>query len=213
MIAAALPHLTGEERDRAAIAAVRYFAAAENFLETKETRAIALGGLSGSGKTTLGAAIAQSIGQPPGAVHLRSDIERKTLAGADETHRLPAESYTQAASAAVYDSLRGKAARVLSTGYSVIVDAVHDRPADRTAIAAVTAKVGVPFSGIWLDAPLEVLVDRVKTRTGDASDASEKVVRLQANHDVGSVRWTHLDSTGHAGQRIEEALQALQAVP
>lgn len=213
VIAASLPHLAGGARDHAAADAGRYFAAAERFLETKKARMIALGGLSGSGKTTLGAAIAPSIGQPPGAVHLRSDIERKILAGVDETHRLPAECYTQAASAAVYASLRAKARLVLATGYSVLVDAVHDRPAEREAIAATAAETGVPFSGIWLDAPVETLVDRVRARAGDASDATESVVRLQAGHALGPICWTRLDAAGEPGQRAEAALQVLQALP
>lgn len=211
--AATLPHLAGEARDRAAAAASRYFAAAERFLETKEARLVAVGGLSGSGKTTLAAAVAPFIGQPPGAVHLRSDIERKILAGVDETHRLPAESYTEAASAALYAALRAKAKLVLATGYSAIIDAVHDRPEERRAIAATATEVGAPFAGIWLDAPVETLVDRVRARTGDASDATEEVVRRQAGLDVGPIGWTRLDAAGDLDQRADAALQVLQAGP
>ena len=54
---------------------------------------MAVGGLSGTGKSTLAAALANAIGRAPGAVHLRSDIERKRLCTVDEYERLPAEAY------------------------------------------------------------------------------------------------------------------------
>ena len=186
VIAASLPHLDSDERTAATADALRYFAAAERFLEPHSPRLVAIGGLSGSGKTTLAAAIAPFVGRPPGAVHLRSDIERKLLAGIDDTDRLPADSYTQAASDAVYETLRRKAGLVLAASQSVIVDAVHERFGEREAIEATAASAGVPFSGIWLDAPVDVLVDRVRARTADASDATEQVVQLQARRDIGS---------------------------
>ena len=64
-------------------------------------RLVAVGGLSGSGKTTLAATLAPWFGAAPGALHLRSDLERKRLAGARELERLPASAYTRGASAAV----------------------------------------------------------------------------------------------------------------
>ena len=48
---------------------------------------------------------APNLGAPPGALHLRSDVLRKTLAGVGELERLPPESYTATASAAVYAEL------------------------------------------------------------------------------------------------------------
>ena len=150
VIAASLPHLDSDERTAATADALRYFAAAERFLEPHSPRLVAVGGLSGSGKTTLAAAIAPFVGRPPGAVHLRSDIERKVLAGVDETDRLPADSYTQAASDAVYELLRRKAGLVLAAGQSVIVDAVHEHPAEREAIEATAGSPRCPFPAFGL---------------------------------------------------------------
>ncbi len=81
VVAASLPHLSGKERETRAAEARQYFEAAEYFLEPQAPRVVAIGGLSGTGKTTLAAAIAPHLGRPPGAIHLRSDIERKLLAG------------------------------------------------------------------------------------------------------------------------------------
>jgi predicted kinase len=188
----------------------RYFAAAETFLRTLEPRLIAVGGLSGSGKTTLAAAVAPHLGPPPGAVHLRSDIERKALAGVSEMERLPQSTYTQHASDAVYSSLRRKAKLALGAGYSVIVDAVHSRPIERDDIAALAKESGIPFVGLWLDAPAAVLEERVRKRVGDASDATEEVVRRQAKYDLGPMRWHRLDSEGELAEGVAEAIRIVQ---
>ena len=79
------------ERDRERARA--YLRAALGYLEPAPPRLVAVGGLSGTGKTTLAAALAPELGLAPGAVHLRSDLERKTLFGVEETVRLPAQSY------------------------------------------------------------------------------------------------------------------------
>jgi aminoglycoside phosphotransferase family enzyme len=71
-------------------------------------RLIAIGGLSGTGKSTLGAALAPRLGSAPGAVHLRSDLERKALFGVDETVRLSDDAYGQDASERVYGTLLRK---------------------------------------------------------------------------------------------------------
>jgi aminoglycoside phosphotransferase family enzyme len=70
-----------------------YLQAAIGYLTPPPPQLIAVGGLSGTGKTTLAAALAPRIGSAPGAVHVRSDLERKSLFGAQETMRLGAASY------------------------------------------------------------------------------------------------------------------------
>ena len=59
----------------------RYFALAQNFMAPAAPRLIAVGGLSGTGKSAVARAIAPSVGAFPGAVHVRSDVERKRLFG------------------------------------------------------------------------------------------------------------------------------------
>ena len=75
-------------------------AAALRFLDPAGPRMVAVGGLSGTGKSTLAAALAADIGPSPGAVHLRSDVERKAMLGVEETHRLGPEAYTAEAQGA-----------------------------------------------------------------------------------------------------------------
>jgi aminoglycoside phosphotransferase family enzyme/predicted kinase len=186
-----------------------YFSAARGFLSPKAPRLIAVGGLSGTGKSTLAAGIAAGIGRAPGAVVLRSDIMRKQLAGVGETDRLPADAYSLAASDAVYEEIYRTAARILATGHSVIADAVFARQGEREAIAETGRSAGIPFTGLWLDAPLHVLTARVGARTGDASDADEDVVRRQMEYDLGEMTWQTIDASGPSDRAIAEARHRL----
>ena len=97
---------------------------------------IAVGGLSGTGKTRLARALAPHIAPMPGAVIVRSDVERKTLFGVDETEKLPAAAYAPDVTARVYTAIADKARRIVAAGHSAIVDAVFARPQERDALAA-----------------------------------------------------------------------------
>jgi aminoglycoside phosphotransferase family enzyme/predicted kinase len=187
----------------------RYQAAAHAFLAKAPARLIAIGGLSGTGKSTLAAHLAPAIGRPPGAVHLRSDIERKRLFGVSELSRLPEDAYAEAATERVFAALREQAAIALKAGQSVIVDAVHRRPAERDMIAAVADRLGVRFTGLWLDAPLGVLTERVTERRHDASDATAAIVARQAEEPAGPIAWTRLDATPSPDALSAAALAAV----
>ncbi|ODR99261.1 hypothetical protein AUC68_04470 [Methyloceanibacter methanicus] len=171
---------------------------------------IAVGGLSGSGKSTLARAIAPRIGTFPGAVIVRSDAERKRLFGVAPTARLPERAYTQEISDLVYALCRKRAALVLEAGRSVIVDAVHARPAEREAIAAVAQDHGAAFAGLWFDAPAEVLTERVTDRVGDVSDATADVVREQLAYDLGPMAFDRIDASGSVAVVVERCLNRLR---
>ncbi len=213
VIAAGLAHLPPDERPRSAAMARRYFALAESALAAPAPRLIAIGGFSGTGKSTLAARLAPDIGRVPGAVHLRSDIERKRLFDVAEHERLPASAYDQRSGDAVYDILRRKAERAIAAGYSVVVDAVHQRAEEREALRQLAARLGVAFDGLWLDAPLRDLVDRVERRTDDASDARADTVALQAQRGSGAIDWHRIDAGGDAELVLERARLALGARP
>jgi predicted kinase len=128
---------------------------------------VAVGGLSGTGKSILARALAPHVMPSPGAVLLRSDVERKSLFGVGETDRLPAEAYSTDAGARVYAALNAKARRIIAAGHSVVVDAVFARPEERAAVGALSDR----FHGLFLTADLATRVARVGARHGDASDA------------------------------------------
>jgi aminoglycoside phosphotransferase family enzyme/predicted kinase len=177
--------LAGKVSERARI----YQRLAVDFLQPSPPRLLAIGGLSGSGKTTLALKLAPDISRPPGAVVVRSDVERKRAAGLPLETRMPAGSYTPEASARTYAAFLVRAERVLRAGYSVVLDAVFAHDEERAAAEALAFKVGVPFEGIWLDVPKEVAQARVADRKADASDATAAVVERQFGYDLGHISW------------------------
>lgn len=167
----------------------------------------AVGGPSGSGKSTLARALAPALPGILGAVWLRSDAIRKRLAGVAPECRLPPERYSQAASDAVYAEMMDEAAAALHAGLPVVVDAVFGRSGEQQAIAALAGHCDSRFLGLWLTAPREDLLRRVCRRTGDASDADARVVRLQLERIEPPGDWLTLD----AGEPpMSRALQAVE---
>jgi aminoglycoside phosphotransferase family enzyme/predicted kinase len=158
-------------------------------LQPAPARLLAIGGLSGSGKTTRALELAPAIGRAPGAAIVRSDVERKRLAGVTLEDRLPTGSYTPESSARVYGAILARAERVLRAGHSVVLDAVFAREDERQAAETLARRVGVPFEGMWLDVPKELAQARVAARQGDASDATPAVVERQFGYDLGRIDW------------------------
>jgi aminoglycoside phosphotransferase family enzyme/predicted kinase len=185
--------------------AAGYFRAARAYLQPVPPGLVAVGGLSGTGKTCLARELAPGLGAPPGALHLRSDVLRKSYHGVDELRRLPSAAYGAAASAEVYARLAAAAKAGLAAGRAVIADAVYADPAERGAIEAVARDLGVPFVGLWLEAPATQIVGRVAGRRGDASDATPAVVRRQLTYDIGPMTWHRLDASGARATVAAEA--------
>jgi hypothetical protein len=206
-VTAALCRLEPQGRDVRIAEARRFFSAAQDFLKAAPARLVAIGGLSGSGKSTLAKEVAPSIGRAPGAVHLRSDIERKRLLKVGMHERLPAAAYQPEITAKVYDMLRQLAAIALQAGQSVIIDAVHAKTEERAALAALAAQHHVAFTGFWLEAPAAMLVARVEARDNDASDARAPVVAQQLAWELGEIDWHKLDASRPLGELREMALK------
>jgi uncharacterized protein len=183
------------DRDAARASAANYFALACRLIRPAPPVLIGIGGLSGTGKSLLAMALAPEIAPAPGAVVLRSDVERKAMAGCREDERLPAEAYAVENSARVYAALIEKAGRVLTAGHAAVVDAVYARPHERDALRRAAESRGVRFQGLFLSADMATREARVGARRGDASDATEAVVRAQEGYALGSNDWTLIDAS------------------
>lgn len=207
--AARLEHAKPDARDKIAASAKKYFTLACRLIAPAPPRLVAVGGLSGTGKSVLARALAPHLAPAPGAVWLRSDVERKMLSGVGETERLPPSGYTPEMTQRVYASLIDKAARVLMAGHSAVVDAVFARADERRALADMAATLGVPLHGLFLEADLDIRVARVGARTGDASDAGPDIARQQESYDRGPMDWTVVDAGGTPTETLELAQKAL----
>jgi hypothetical protein len=190
-----------------------YFELGQTFLAPAAPRLIGIGGLSGTGKSAVARALAPSIGAFPGAVHVRSDVERKRLFGVAAGERLPARAYAPEVSDRVYAMCRKRALMALQGGQAVIVDAVHAKEEEREKLAALASRQNVPFTGLWLEAPARVMRDRVAARIGDVSDATPSVVDEQLDYDIGPQNFETIDASLPLDQVVESCLKRIAAGP
>jgi predicted kinase len=184
-----------------------YFALAGKLLAPPPPILVAVGGLSGTGKSLLARALAAEILPEPGAVVLRSDVERKVLFAVAEADRLPETAYARDVTTQVYAALIDKARRVTGAGHSAIVDAMFADASERAAI--VKAGAGAAFHGLFLTADLATRLSRVGGRKGDASDADAAVARRQEQYDLGDLQWTLVDASGSPEETLRRAKAAL----
>jgi predicted kinase len=208
--AATLAAIAGERRRLEGVAR-EYAALARTLLRRSAPCVIAIGGRSGSGKSTLAAAVAGYLGLPPGALVIRSDIIRKRLAGVEATVRLDAAGYAAGMTTRVYHELIERTIAAARAGTVAVADATFLEPAQREAIERAARDAGVPFVGLWLDAPEVSLFERVATRRDDASDADVTVVRRQLGQS-GDIDWRRLQTNRAADRVAHEALEIVRHV-
>lgn len=173
------------ERSIAAARHRAYLAEIHRQLELPRPVLLLMSGLSGSGKTWVATQVAQELG----AVHLRSDVERKRMFGIQETDRskpgIDQGLYSRASSARVMEQLLCCAADVLVGGFNVIVDATFGLRGDRERFRGLAATHGVELRLIYCHAPRAVLESRIRGRRQaglDASDADLEVLAWQESH-------------------------------
>lgn len=187
----------------------RYLSDALDYLTPVPAQLIAVGGLSGTGKTVLAKSLCPQVGAAPGAVHLRSDLERKALFGVSPLTRLPASAYGRDINNRVYDIMRSKARAILMAGHSVVMDATWLSEDKRETLSDLAGQTGTDFLGLWLSADTSVLEARVNARHHDASDADATVVRHQAQRVNAPAEWSLIDASDDPTHTLAQAVDAL----
>lgn len=151
---------------------------AEQLTQNMPTQLWITHGLSGSGKTT----VSQTLLQDYGMIRLRSDVERKRLAGLDALARSGAGIgqglYTQQAGRHTYQHLLRLAGGLLLTGWPVIVDAAFLERWQRDMSREVAQQRGVRFQILDVQADHVTLWERVSLRASRGKDASEADIRV-----------------------------------
>jgi predicted kinase len=174
-------------------------------------------GVSGSGKSHHAIPLADGLG----AVHLRSDVERKRLFGLDPLARGGAEEglYTPAATTRTYAHLAAVTEELLDAGLSVIVDATFLERERRARFAALGARAGVPVAVVDCEAPTALLRERLERRNrrgDDPSDADEAVLaRQERSRDplgADETGFTRIPAeAGTTPQRLLDEIEKLRA--
>jgi predicted kinase len=183
----------------------RYVECARRALAPQRPALVLMSGLSGSGKTWL----AQRLAPALRAVHLRSDIERKRLAGlapaARSASAVARGLYARQMTIAVYERLADCAADTLAGGYTTIVDATFAHAEDRVPFRALAAQLGVPLCIVYCHAPQRILERRIVERSRRAQDPSEA--------DIDVLRWQEAHFTAPAAHEASLVLDAARVAP
>jgi len=133
-------------------------------------------GLSGSGKTTR----SQQLLEKHGMVRLRSDVERKRLAGLDARARGGEASglYSASFGLRTYQHLAARAEDLLASGFGVVVDAAFLQRWERDMFRDLARRTGADFRILDMPADPAVLRERVRLRQAEGNDASDAGLRV-----------------------------------
>ncbi|WP_041447449.1 AAA family ATPase [Thiocystis violascens] len=151
----------------------RYLALAESYTQPRAPHLLIVCGVSGSGKSCLAMRLREALP----LIHLRSDVERKRLFGLSETARtqsgVDSGIYFPSATNWTYERLHRLADAILANGYDVLVDATFIARERRERFMYLARKHRAAFAILALDAPIEVLRQRLMRRLELGNDASE----------------------------------------
>lgn len=187
------------------------------------TKLIALGGPTGAGKTTLAYRLKRVVPSLNEALVIDNDDVRRDLLGYDLRAIMPESAYTAEITQQVRARSDALIRQALKQGRDVIDSTGFWSSEARAHIKELAIECGADFIGIWLDAPREVLVARIKARMaerreapaldkerGHASDACPAVLDKYA-HLLPPLPddpdWHFVD----ASQKIEEVIEAVKS--
>jgi uncharacterized protein len=160
----------------------RRIQAAIGWIERPRPALMLMHGLSGSGKSWLSE---QLVAKLP-ALRIRSDLERKRLAGVragvSAAAALHSGIYAPEISHRTYARLAECAESCLQAGFNVIVDASFLEAADRELLRGLAMRLRIPFMIVSCEADPATLSARVQARAAqrnDPSDADHQVLKAQ----------------------------------
>jgi uncharacterized protein len=207
-------NLSPQERTQSLTEFESYLELALTYTKTPKPTLIIMRGMSASGKST----VSQQLLDVTGMIRIRSDVERKRLFdvalsdhAADD---IDAGIYTTQASQQTYAKLLELASKVISAGYSVIVDAAFLKVEQRQPFLRLAEGSGVSFFILEVTAPAEVLRQRIIARKNDVSDADLAVLEHQlANwqplHEEEKKKTVVVDTTQEL--QIDAVIDAIDA--
>ena len=165
-----------------------------------------VGGLPGTGKTSL----SEALGDRLGFTVLSSDRVRKELAElppeTSATARYGTGIYDAAWTHRTYTALLERAARLLSYGDSVILDASWTSASLRAEATEMAGSADV----IALNCSTPLAAERLRTRPHGVSDADPQIAAQMADSADPWPEAVTVETSGPVGESVEQALRAVR---
>ena len=162
-----------------------YFRLAEDTANGDSAMLVVGRGVTGVGKSLVSEPVLAELG----GIRIRSDVERKRLAGmeaeASGAAEVGAGIYSAEMSTRTYERLLALARPVLAAGLPVFLDATYLESERRRAARELAAELGVPFAILALEAPEADIRRWIRERaaeSGNPSDADEAVLESQLSN-------------------------------
>lgn len=187
LVRAKIDALAAQVHDAAGARALRArladrLAIADRLSEQRRPALVIMHGVTACGKSWLSERLVPTLQ----AVRVRSDLERKRLAGVPpltrRTSGVGEGPYAEIPTVRTYERLRECAAHALAAGFNVVVDAAFLRTADRDTFAALACARQSDFLIVSCEADRATLDSRLVTRAQvnlDPSEADRAVLEHQ----------------------------------
>lgn len=148
--------------------------AAEGWTTPRQPILVLMHGPSGSGKSWLSEKLVPELS----AVRIRSDLERKRLAGIAPAQSASAGVYSQEFNHRTYSHLLDCAESCLRAGISAIVDAAFLDRSDRELFLTLASRLHLPHVIVSCHADPETLAGRIFERSRERNDPSDADVSV-----------------------------------
>jgi aminoglycoside phosphotransferase family enzyme/predicted kinase len=156
----------------------QYIACAKRITQPAALFLVITHGVSGTGKTYA----ARVVCGLTGAIHVRSDVERKRLYGMrakQQSHPdIRPQLYGQDMSARTFRQLEKLANLILQAGFPVIIDATFLHNPVRAVFVELARTRGIPYRILDCAVDEQTLRERIRARCARGDDASEATVEI-----------------------------------
>ncbi len=181
------------EKERAQSELAGYVELAHRVIVGVSPSLILMHGVSGTGKTTVSREIVKALG----AIHTRSDVERKRLFA--ELLKAKIEEvqygvlYSSDMTQRTYAQLQNISRILLCAGYSVVVDATFLRFHQREQFRRLAKEQSCALFIMAVFASDSVLAERIERRTREGRDASDATVKVMKRQQESQEPFTNAE--------------------